>query len=115
MYPLQGSLLGGTYLTITGSGFGTNDSNVLVDIGPVKCDVRSLLATQIICEIDDAGTVHHITNRGVDPGKKGMLKYIRDTRRYILFSIFRNKSFRLEESTGPSMTSASAFLDKSFV
>jgi hypothetical protein len=72
VYPLQGSLLGGTKLTITGSGFGTDDNAVVVKIGAVNCEISSLTNTQILCQIEDAGTIHQVTNRGIDPGEENI-------------------------------------------
>ncbi|XP_060603397.1 fibrocystin-L-like isoform X3 [Ruditapes philippinarum] len=67
VYPLQGSLLGGTKLTITGSGFGTDDNAVVVKIGDVNCEILSLTNTQILCQIEDLRKIHQVTNMGVDP------------------------------------------------
>lgn len=68
MYPLKGSLQGGTKVTITGSGFGTNDTFVDVMVGDFQCDVESVTNTQIVCLIEKAGKVHQVTNLGTDPG-----------------------------------------------
>jgi hypothetical protein len=73
VYPLQGSLLGGTKLTITGSGFGTDDNAVVVKIGDVNCEILSLTNTQILCQIEDLRKIHQVTNMGVDPGEKIIL------------------------------------------
>lgn len=67
VFPLQGSVLGGTQLTITGSGFGTNASIVDVNIGSVDCAVSGVSNTEIVCDISQAGFTHHITNKGIDP------------------------------------------------
>ncbi|KAL4228989.1 Fibrocystin-L [Mactra antiquata] len=67
VYPLQGSLLGGTELTISGAGFGADQSSVTVTVGNKDCALTSLSYTRIICEISDAGVTHHVTNNGVDP------------------------------------------------
>ena len=68
VYPLKGSLQGGTRLTITGRGFGTNDTEVEVDVGDFICDVQSLSNTQIVCQIEEAARVHTITNQGTHKG-----------------------------------------------
>ena len=68
VYPLKGSLQGGTKLTITGLGFGTNDSLVEVDVGDFMCDIHDLSNSQIICQIEEAVTVHSVTNLGTHKG-----------------------------------------------
>ena len=68
VYPLKGSLQGGTKLTITGLGFGTNDSLVEVDVGDFVCDIQDLSNSQIICQIEEAVTVHSVTNLGTHKG-----------------------------------------------
>nr|XP_055075127.1 fibrocystin-L-like [Misgurnus anguillicaudatus] len=47
--PRRGGTAGGTRLTITGSGFSTNVSEVTVTIAGSVCDVESANGTQIIC------------------------------------------------------------------
>ena len=69
VFPLQGSLQGGTILTITGTGFGTNTSLVDVDVGNFDCVVSTATNTKINCQIGNAGTIHEVTNLGTDPGK----------------------------------------------
>lgn len=68
VYPLSGSLQGGTRLTVTGSGFGDNSSLVEVDVGDVSCDVESVTNNQIVCLIADSGKVHDVTNLGTHRG-----------------------------------------------
>lgn len=70
VFPLRGSLLGGTRLTITVSGFGTNASVVDVKVGDIGCDVSFVSNTQIFCEIGNAATTHEVTNKGSDPGNE---------------------------------------------
>ena len=65
VYPLRGSLQGGTKLTITGAGFGTNESLVDVSVGDFTCDVDSVQNTQIVCQIENMAVVHPVTNQGV--------------------------------------------------
>ncbi|XP_060573258.1 fibrocystin-L-like isoform X2 [Ruditapes philippinarum] len=64
VFPLQGSLLGGTKLTITGTGFGNNETLIDVKIGEVNCLTETVTDTQIVCEITDAAKTHHVTNKG---------------------------------------------------
>jgi hypothetical protein len=80
VYPLQGSVLGGTKLTITGSGFGTDFNAVVVKfqnwhgfVKNVSCEILSLTNTQILCQIEDLRKIHQVTNMGVDPGEKIIL------------------------------------------
>ncbi|XP_053388767.1 fibrocystin-L-like isoform X2 [Mercenaria mercenaria] len=68
VYPLQGSSLGGTQLTIIGSGFGTNISHVKVKVGTVNCNIITLSNSEITCLLEYAGTTHYVTNKGIDPG-----------------------------------------------
>ena len=69
VYPLKGSLQGGTKLTITGTGFGTNDSIVDIKVGDSACDVETVANTEVVCKIASAGKTHAVTNLGTDPGK----------------------------------------------
>ena len=55
VYPMQGSLAGGTKLTIVGTGFMSDISAITVDIGGHQCEVRSANYSTIIC-ITDANT-----------------------------------------------------------
>lgn len=67
--PLQGSLLGGTDLTISGSGFGTDTSIVNVKVGSIGCDISTMTPKQIECRLKHAGTTHRVTNKGIHRGK----------------------------------------------
>jgi hypothetical protein len=69
VYPLQGSVMGGTRLTITGEGFSTNTTGTSVRVGQNECVIESATATQIICLIQDTATVHRVDNQGVHPRK----------------------------------------------
>jgi hypothetical protein len=69
VYPLQGSLFGGTVLTIAGSGFGNNISNVNVTIETTKCHAINVTNFEIVCQLEFTGITHFVTNKGVDPGK----------------------------------------------
>ncbi|KAA0710214.1 Fibrocystin-L Polycystic kidney and hepatic disease 1-like protein 1 [Triplophysa tibetana] len=51
--PRRGGTAGGTRLTITGSGFSVNTSEVTVTIAGSVCDVQSANETQIICVTND--------------------------------------------------------------
>ncbi|KAK3587658.1 hypothetical protein CHS0354_042441 [Potamilus streckersoni] len=67
VYPVKGSLLGGTKITVTGSGFGTDSSDVEITVGSHVCDIKSTYPTKVICQIEDTATVFQITNQGTDP------------------------------------------------
>ena len=68
VYPLSGSLQGGTKLTVTGTGFGNDSSAAEVEVGDFSCDIESFEDTKIVCEIEKAATVHSITNLGTHRG-----------------------------------------------
>ncbi|XP_021354106.1 fibrocystin-L-like [Mizuhopecten yessoensis] len=62
VFPLQGSLQGGTLVTITGQGL---DDDAEIKIGGHPCDIDSITATtQIVCKIGDTGTKHQVDNQG---------------------------------------------------
>eukprot|EP00742_Colponemidia_sp_Colp-10_P000666 GILJ01000725.1.p1 GENE.GILJ01000725.1~~GILJ01000725.1.p1 ORF type:complete len:5003 (-),score=847.36 GILJ01000725.1:252-15260(-) len=47
--PSTGSLMGGTLVTITGEGFGSNASVSAVSIADFECSIQSINDTQIVC------------------------------------------------------------------
>ena len=49
VYPNQGGSLGGTLLTIKGTGFGINPAAVEVDIDGIPCTVVSVSPTLVTC------------------------------------------------------------------
>ncbi|XP_069121982.1 fibrocystin-L-like [Argopecten irradians] len=63
VFPLQGSLHGGTKVTITGEGLAADAE---VKFGDTPCDVHSptATATQIECTIGDTGATHRVDNQG---------------------------------------------------
>ncbi|ESO84871.1 hypothetical protein LOTGIDRAFT_131466, partial [Lottia gigantea] len=67
IYPAQGSLYGGTRVTITGAGFTTDTSLIDIKFGPFGCAVESATTSSIVCLIEDTGIVHEITNTGKHP------------------------------------------------
>ena len=67
VYPLKGSLMGGTKLTISGSGFVANCTEVF--IGTHKCVLDSVTTNPITCTIEGTATVHQIDNTGVHLGE----------------------------------------------
>lgn len=69
VFPTQGSLYGGTRLTLTGQGFSTNTSLTEVKVGNYGCNVESASTTQIICLLAETSSVVKIDNQGVHPSK----------------------------------------------
>ncbi|KAL3886657.1 hypothetical protein ACJMK2_026637 [Sinanodonta woodiana] len=67
VYPIMGSVQGGTKITVTGTGFGSDPSDVEVTVGGNVCDVNVTDSTNVICQIEDTATVFQITNQGTDP------------------------------------------------
>lgn len=49
MSPHAGSTEGGTLITVTGSGFGTNVSDIEIDVNGIPCQVMSHNSTHIQC------------------------------------------------------------------
>jgi hypothetical protein len=76
LYPLQGSLFGGTILTIAGSGFGKNISNINITIATTNCHPINVTNFKIVCQLEFTGITHFITNRGVDPGRYVVAFYL---------------------------------------
>lgn len=66
--PTQGSMYGGTVLTVTGQGFGTNSSRVEVTLGGRGCTMDTLTGTELTCTLDYTGTTHAVTNQGTHKG-----------------------------------------------
>lgn len=66
--PEQGSILGGTILTLKGRGFATNASNMHISVGKTKCAVISSTQEVIACNTEESTTVHFVGNSGKHPG-----------------------------------------------
>jgi hypothetical protein len=81
VYPLDGSIQGGTNLTIIGEGFGTNASLSSVSVGGVSCPVDTITDTQIKCQLAYAGRHHSVTNGGVSPGNVDNNNYCKLSRK----------------------------------
>ena len=63
--PLSGSVLGGTVITITGRGFGTDNNKVDVKIGGHDCLLTKVVTnTEIVCQIAETADTEIITNLG---------------------------------------------------
>nr|XP_055075552.1 fibrocystin-L-like [Misgurnus anguillicaudatus] len=71
--PRRGGTAGGTRLTITGSGFSEDASEVTVTIAGSVCDVESANGTQIIC-VTNAQTKSQETKVRVLIGNRGIAK-----------------------------------------
>ena len=71
--PNRGSLLGGTKLTIHGSGFSTkNSSDLAVSIGDRSCHVTDSTNNRITCVTSSTEKVVYISNGGVSEGANAM-------------------------------------------
>ncbi|XP_028646739.2 fibrocystin-L-like [Erpetoichthys calabaricus] len=64
--PLMGSLYGGTKLTLTGSGFGTNPDDIQVLLGQQGCNVTDVAQDRLECVVQAPGKVYTVTNLGTD-------------------------------------------------
>ncbi|XP_071792804.1 fibrocystin-L-like isoform X2 [Asterias amurensis] len=64
MFPDQGSSQGGTVVTLTGAGFGSNASDVTVSMDDYACVITSVADDEIKCEMTTSGRVHHVNNFG---------------------------------------------------
>ncbi|XP_065804470.1 fibrocystin-L [Labrus bergylta] len=71
--PRRGGTAGGTLLTITGSGFSTDQSKVKVTIADSGCDVQSTTSTQITC-VTNAQPRSQETKVRVSIGDQGIAK-----------------------------------------
>ncbi|KAK7898488.1 hypothetical protein WMY93_019341 [Mugilogobius chulae] len=67
VFPLVGSLMGGTKLTITGSGFSQNTSNIEVAIGGLECEVTTSEENRLECDLESAQKTVTVTNQGIHP------------------------------------------------
>ena len=66
--PKQGSLSGGTVLTISGEGFSTNVTQNTVRLGDVQCGVFESTETQMKCRTPSGGRIADVDNSGSHPG-----------------------------------------------
>ncbi|KAM3858592.1 fibrocystin-L-like [Diretmus argenteus] len=62
--PMLGSLLGGTRLTVSGSGFSNNTSHSKVSIGGAECEVTAASENELECVMQSEEQTHTVTNRG---------------------------------------------------
>ncbi|XP_039677098.1 fibrocystin-L-like [Perca fluviatilis] len=64
--PLLGSLMGGTRLTVSGSGFSNNTSDNKVSFGGVQCEVMAASENELQCVMQSDQKTHVVTNQGFD-------------------------------------------------
>ncbi|XP_045915057.1 PKHD1 like 1, tandem duplicate 1 [Micropterus dolomieu] len=62
--PLFGSLMGGTRLTVSGSGFSNNTSDNKVSIGGTECEVKAASENELQCVVQSEEKTHIVTNQG---------------------------------------------------
>ncbi|XP_068189914.1 fibrocystin-L-like [Antennarius striatus] len=65
VFPLAGSLMGGTRLTVTGNGFSNNISDNTVSVGEIDCDVVTASENELQCVLQTGEKTHTVTNQGV--------------------------------------------------
>ncbi|XP_078071648.1 PKHD1 like 1, tandem duplicate 1 [Mustelus asterias] len=68
IYPSEGSVEGGTLLSVTGRFFDETDAPARVTVGGQSCDVLNINKTQIICRAAKEANLH----RTVFPGGRGL-------------------------------------------
>ncbi|XP_068614929.1 fibrocystin-L-like, partial [Brachionichthys hirsutus] len=65
IYPVAGSLMGGTRLTVSGYGFSNNVSDNTVSVGGIDCDVMTASENELQCVMQAVAKNHTVTNQGV--------------------------------------------------
>ena len=65
--PRCGSLLGGTEVIITGSGFCGDVNETTVNMGDVQCDIEEVTPTRITCVTAGPNKVISVDNNGRHP------------------------------------------------
>ena len=68
IFPLIGSVAGGTHVVITGEGFGSNASRAVVTVQDRLCQIKSLNDTHVICETGDMFQTIMVDNSGSHEG-----------------------------------------------
>lgn len=69
VFPLKGSILGGSEVTITGLGFSSNMTDNMVTVGGTTCEITSADSTAITCHLNSPVQTHRVDNSGVDPSE----------------------------------------------
>ncbi|KPP78019.1 fibrocystin-L-like, partial [Scleropages formosus] len=67
IYPSQGSLYGGTKVTVTGSGFSSSITDNLITVGDANCKVTTANENQVQCVIQPNEKTFTVTNLGIHP------------------------------------------------
>ncbi|XP_037651430.1 PKHD1 like 1, tandem duplicate 1 [Sebastes umbrosus] len=62
--PRLGSLMGGTRLTISGSGFSNNTSDNKVSVGGAECEVKAASENELQCVLQSEEETRVVTNQG---------------------------------------------------
>ena len=68
IFPLIGSVAGGTHVVIAGQGFGSDASRAVVTVQGRLCRVTSMNDTHVICETGDIFQRNEVDNSGSHPG-----------------------------------------------
>ncbi|XP_024153621.1 PKHD1 like 1, tandem duplicate 1 isoform X2 [Oryzias melastigma] len=64
IFPLSGSLLGGTKLTVSGAGFSVNLTDNKVSLGAADCEVVAASENELQCVLKSEERTHIVTNQG---------------------------------------------------
>ncbi|MBN3294523.1 PKHL1 protein, partial [Polypterus senegalus] len=64
--PLEGSMYGGTTISVTGSGFSTNPNDMQVLMGNNICKVTAATESELECVVQPVGNLYKVTNLGID-------------------------------------------------
>ena len=67
IFPLIGSVAGGTHVVITGQGFGSDASRAVVTVQDRLCGVTSINDTHVMCEAGDTFQTIEVDNSGSHP------------------------------------------------
>ncbi|KAM9839131.1 PKHD1 like 1, tandem duplicate 1 [Aulostomus maculatus] len=62
--PTRGSLLGGTWLTVSGSGFSNDTSGNEVSVGGADCEVKAASENELQCVVRSEEKTYTVTNQG---------------------------------------------------
>ena len=62
----MGSILGGTFIEISGAGFGNNPNDVEVDVDGIPCEVHEISYTYITCKTGAAEVGHAAISDSMD-------------------------------------------------
>lgn len=68
IFPLIGSVAGGTNVVITGQGFGSDEARAVVTVQDRLCRITSFNDTHVICETEDMFQIIKVDNSGSHPG-----------------------------------------------